>query len=69
MIVGYARLPFGHVRFTPKSGHWNSSPRCPLCAKSGHYAAQQKAAYSITSSARLRRTKIAAWSRHKNCGL
>jgi hypothetical protein len=25
--------------------------------------------YSITSSARLRRTNIAAWSRHKNCGL
>src|SRR6516165_9744719 len=20
----------------PKSGHWNSSPQCPLCAKSGH---------------------------------
>src|SRR6516165_2657926 len=20
----------------PKSGHWNSAARCPLCAKSGH---------------------------------
>ena len=25
------------VRFTPKSRHWNSVARCPLCAKSGHY--------------------------------
>src|SRR5262249_40591687 len=24
------------VRFTPKSGHWNSVAKCPLCAKSGH---------------------------------
>jgi hypothetical protein len=24
------------VRFTPKSGHWNSLVECPLCAKSGH---------------------------------
>src|SRR5262252_1588238 len=24
-----------HVRFTPKSGHWNSVAKCPLCAKSG----------------------------------
>jgi len=23
------------VRFTPKSGHWNSVVECPLCAKSG----------------------------------
>ena len=29
------------VRFTPKSGHWNSVSKCPLCAKSGHYALQQ----------------------------
>jgi hypothetical protein len=21
-----------NVRFTPKSGHWNSAARCPLCA-------------------------------------
>src|SRR6516165_3808843 len=35
------------VRFTPKSGHGNSVPRCPLCAKSGHTTN-----YSITSSAR-----------------
>jgi hypothetical protein len=26
-------------------------PQCPLCAKSGHYAAQQNATYSITSLA------------------
>jgi hypothetical protein len=25
-----------NVRFTPKSGHWNSVVECPLCAKSGH---------------------------------
>jgi hypothetical protein len=24
-----------YVRFTPKSGHWNSTAKCPLCAKSG----------------------------------
>src|SRR5215471_13018967 len=23
----------GHVRFTPKGGHWNSVGKCPLCAK------------------------------------
>ena len=23
-----------NVRFTPKSGHWNSVAKCPLCAKS-----------------------------------
>src|SRR6516165_2230079 len=40
-----------HVRFTPKSGHWNSTVKCLLCAKSGHYALQQIPAYSITSSA------------------
>ena len=25
------------VRFTPKSGHWNSVVECLLCAKSGHW--------------------------------
>src|SRR6516164_6394362 len=25
-----------NVRFTPKSGHWNSVVECPLCANSGH---------------------------------
>ena len=30
------------VRFTPKSRHWNLVTKCPLCAKSGHYAPQQK---------------------------
>jgi hypothetical protein len=24
------------VRFTPKSGHYRSANKCPLCAKSGH---------------------------------
>jgi hypothetical protein len=24
------------VRFTPKSGHWNSIEECPLCAISRH---------------------------------
>src|SRR5215469_15224335 len=36
-ITAYLR----NVRFTPKSGHWNSAMRCPLCAKSGHSAPQQ----------------------------
>jgi hypothetical protein len=27
-----------NVRFTPKSGHWNSAAKCPLCGKSGHYS-------------------------------
>jgi len=27
---------FHNVRFTPKSGHWNSIEECPLCANSGH---------------------------------
>ena len=22
----------GDVRFSPKSGHWNSAAKCPLCA-------------------------------------
>jgi hypothetical protein len=26
----------GNVRFTPKSRHWLSALRCPLCAKSRH---------------------------------
>src|SRR5262249_2619159 len=38
------------VRFTPKSGHWNSAARCPLCAKSGHGTSH----YPINSSARPR---------------
>ena len=40
-----------NVRFTPESGHWLSVSGRLLCAKSGHYAVQQIAAYSITSSA------------------
>ena len=27
-----------NVRFTPKSGHWNSVVECPLCAISRHPA-------------------------------
>jgi len=30
------------VRFTPKSGHCGARLACPLCAKSGHSALQQK---------------------------
>jgi len=26
-----------NVRFTPKSGHWNSATQCLLCANSGHH--------------------------------
>jgi hypothetical protein len=36
-----------HVRFTAESGHWATSLRCLLCAKSGH-----RQPYSMTSSAR-----------------
>src|SRR5215467_13864937 len=36
--------PSTDVRFTPKSGHWNSVARCPLCAKSGHSALRQRLA-------------------------
>src|SRR5262249_12419772 len=28
--------PPTNVCFTPKSGHWNSVGKCPLCAKSRH---------------------------------
>ena len=40
-----------NVCFTPKSGHWNSAAKCPLCAKSGHMQRSKFGAYSITSSA------------------
>jgi len=33
------------VRFTPKSGHWNSVAECPLCAKSGPHASQHSCGY------------------------
>src|SRR6516162_639746 len=39
--------PSADVRFTPKSGHWNSTAQCPLCAKSGLMRLQQKRRYSI----------------------
>jgi hypothetical protein len=34
--------PPTNVCFTPKSGHWGSAVKCPLCAKSRHSALQQK---------------------------
>jgi hypothetical protein len=42
-------VPPADVRFTPKSGHWNSVWECPLCAKSRHSALQKERLYSITS--------------------
>jgi hypothetical protein len=30
------------VRFTPESRHWLSGSGCPLCARSGYSALQQK---------------------------
>src|SRR5262249_40032319 len=33
-----------NVRFTPKSGHWNSTAKCPLCAKSGRQASTSREA-------------------------
>ena len=39
------------VRFTPKSGHWNSASECPLCANSGLMHCNKKALHSITLSA------------------
>src|SRR6516164_2883873 len=39
-------------QFTPKSRHWNSVAKRPLCAKSGHSALRRDWLYSITSSAR-----------------
>ena len=42
--------PLNHnVRFAPESGHQAVSPRCPLCANSGHWSL-----HSITSSASAR---------------
>jgi len=49
-----SKADFRDIRFTPKSGHRELASICPLCAKSGLYAPQQKAPYSITSSARSR---------------
>jgi hypothetical protein len=37
-----------NVRFAPKSGHCRATAECPLCAKSGPSATQQKLLYSIT---------------------
>src|SRR5262249_36525368 len=43
--VYFVRDPtVGNVRFTPKSGHWNSVASCPLCAKSGHSALRKRTA-------------------------
>ena len=29
-------MRWGHVPFTPKSGHWEAQSGCPLSANSGH---------------------------------
>src|SRR5499427_10730520 len=39
-----------NVRFTPKSGHWDSAARCPLCAISGCEQVHQIAPIQSTSS-------------------
>jgi hypothetical protein len=36
-----------NVRFTPKNRHRRARGGCPLCAKSRHWAPQQKRRYSI----------------------
>jgi hypothetical protein len=43
-----------NVRFTPKSGHWNSVVECPLLAQSGHTAQQQEntSTYSLLTQRR-----------------
>src|SRR5262249_55604560 len=42
-----------HVRFTPKSGHRLSALRCPLSAKSGHFASQQDRTIAASEKAKL----------------
>src|SRR5262249_48293075 len=42
------------VRYSPKSRHWNSVAKCPLCAISGLMHCSILYRYSITSSARAR---------------
>ena len=46
-----------HVRFTPKSGHWISASKCPLCAKSGRQAAlprrQRAGSFAVFSETRF----------------
>jgi len=42
------------VRFAPKGGHRNSTVRCLLCAKSGHFAQQPTASFDhLVSAARF----------------
>src|SRR5262245_57574933 len=46
---------FGHVRFTPESGHQSARRECPLCANSGQMHRNKRRAriveiYSVTSS-------------------
>ena len=43
--------PSADVRFTPKSGHWNSVAECPLYVKSGLMQCSKISRYSIASSA------------------
>src|SRR6516162_1224148 len=40
-----------NVRFTPKSGHWNSVVEYPLCAKSGHWPPHIREDRGSTSTA------------------
>jgi hypothetical protein len=45
------RAATSHVRFTPKSGHWQRTSPCPLWANSGLMQRSKKDRYSITSLA------------------
>jgi hypothetical protein len=53
-LAGTMIAPFNtaglNVRFTPKSGHWDSAARCPLSAISGCEQVHQIAPIQSTSS-------------------
>src|SRR5215469_10700384 len=50
-----------NVRFTPKSRHWNSVAKCPLCAKSGHSALRQRFLFDhVVGASKQRRRNIEA---------
>jgi 2-haloacid dehalogenase len=51
------------VRFTPKSGHWNSIEECPLCAKSGLSHCNERAYSTISSAA----AKNRLWHAEPKC--
>ena len=46
------------VRFTPKSGHWNSVARCPLCAKSRRWLLRLKILPSSPVDSLLLRSSV-----------